>query len=271
LIAKSQPFQSQDLAINPEPSIPQNPPSKEEISPLEIPIEIKDGLFNTDFGESLNFLLRKRHLSEYNSNPLKKGSLRKHPKSNSYGEHLDKLKDGMSSEPIEGGPSHFEANHIFSPSMPTTDISFEPISKSILDFDDPSYVLSPESHDDPRNPLRHPKHRNHEDYKDDQEEPRQWLEDVKNSYAIEWMDKAKTLRVESNPSLDPKGELKSISLINMTHTSLEEALDKINPRVINPREILDIHEESTLELEKEADINEHGSHIMNTSSNPCSR
>jgi hypothetical protein len=85
------------------------------------------------------------------------------------------------------------------------------------------------------------------------------------------MDKAKTLRVESNPSLDPKGELKSISLINMTHTSLEEALDKINPRVINPREILDIHEESTLELEKEADINEHGSHIMNTSSNPCSR
>ena len=31
LIAKSQPLQSQDLAINPEPSIPQNPnPLKEE-------------------------------------------------------------------------------------------------------------------------------------------------------------------------------------------------------------------------------------------------
>ena len=51
--------------------------------------------------------------------------------------------------------------------MPTTDISFEPI----LDLDDPSYALSPESHDDPRNLLRHPKHMSHEDYKDDQEEP----------------------------------------------------------------------------------------------------
>jgi len=74
----------------------------------------------------------------------------------------------------------------------------------------------------------------------------------------------------------------------MTHLSLEEALDKINPRVTNPREILDnechrhgmmetmfspmdIHEESTLELEKEDYINEHGSYFMNTSSNPCSR
>ena len=37
LIAKSQPFQSQDLAINPEPSIPQNlnPPKEEEIQPFE--------------------------------------------------------------------------------------------------------------------------------------------------------------------------------------------------------------------------------------------
>jgi hypothetical protein len=31
LIAKSRPFQSQDLAINPEPSIPQNFPREEEI------------------------------------------------------------------------------------------------------------------------------------------------------------------------------------------------------------------------------------------------
>ena len=43
----------------------------------------------------------------------------------------------------------------------------------------------------------------------------------------------------------------------MTHPSLEEALDEINPRVTNSREILGIHEESTLELEKEDDINEH--------------
>ena len=77
------------------------------------------------------------------------------------------------------------------------------------------------------------------------------------------------------------------SLISITHPSLEEALDKINPRVTNPREILDnechrygmvetmfspmdIHEESTLEHEKEDDINEHESYFMNTSSNPCS-
>jgi hypothetical protein len=53
----------------------------------------------------------------------------------------------------------------------------------------------------------------------------------------------------------------------MTHSSLEEAVDKINPRVTNPREILDIHEESTLELKKEDNINEHGSYFMNTSSN----
>ena len=32
---------------------------------------------------------------------------------------------------------------------------------------------------------------------------------------------------------------------------------------------IDIHEESTLELEKEDYINEHGSHFLNTSSNPC--
>ena len=96
------------------------------------------------------------------------------------------------------------------------------------------------------------------------------MEDVKNTYAIEWVDKVGILRVESNPSLDPNGEPKLISLVNMTHPSLEEALDMINLRVTNPREILDIHEESTLELEKQDDINEHGSRFMNTSSNPCS-
>ena len=82
------------------------------------------------------------------------------------------------------------------------------------------------------------------------------------------MDKAEALRIELIP--DPKSEHKSIFLINMTHPSLEEALDKINPRVTNPRENLDIHEESTLELEREDDINEHGSYFMNISSNPCS-
>ena len=147
----------------------------------------------------------------------------------------------MSSETIEGEPSHLEVNSIFSPSMPTLDVLSEPISQPILDPDDPSYTLSLETHDDPRNPPRHPKHRSHEDHKEDQEEQQQWLEDIKNlcAVAIEWMD---------------------------------EALDKINLIVTNSREILDnkmtnecyrhgmmetmfspidIHEESTLELEKE--------------------
>jgi hypothetical protein len=76
---------------------------------------------------------------------------------------------------------------------------------------------------------------------DDQEEQRQWLKCIKNSYTIakELMDKDKALWVESKLGLDPNGELKSISLINMTHPSLEEVLDKTTPRVTNPREILD--------------------------------
>ena len=72
---------------------------------------------------------------------------------------------------------------------------------------------------------------------------------------------------------------------------MDKVLDKINPRVTNPREFLDnkmsnechkhgmmetmflpidIHEETSLELEKEDDINEQGSYFINTSSNPCS-
>ena len=105
------------------------------------------------------------------------------------------------------------------------------------------------------------------------------------------MDKDEALWVESKLGLDPNGELKSISLINKTHPSLEEVLDEINPRANNPWKILDnktsnechrhgmmeimflpidIHEETPLELEKEDNINEHGRYCMNTSSNPCS-
>ena len=95
--------------------------------------------------------------------------------------YWEEFKDGMSSDAIEGEPSHLEATPILSPSMPTLDVLFEPISQPILDPDDPSYALSPKSHDDPRNPLRQPKYRNHEDHKDDQEEQQQWLECIKNS------------------------------------------------------------------------------------------
>ena len=73
----------------------------------------------------------------------------------------------MSSETIEGEPSYLEAIPIFSLSMPTLDVSSKPISKPILYPNDSPYDLSPKSHDDPRNPLRHPKHRSHEGHKDD--------------------------------------------------------------------------------------------------------
>ena len=123
--------------------------------------------------------------------------------------------------------------------MSTLDVSSDPIFQPILKPDDPSYALSPKSHDDPRNPLRQPKHRNHEGHKDDQKEQRQWLECIKNLYVVakEWMDKDEALWVESKLGLDPNGELKSISLINITQLSLEEALDEINLRVTNPWEI----------------------------------
>ena len=76
----------------------------------------------------------------------------------------------MSSDAIEGEPSHLETNPIFSPSKLTTDISSESISKLILDPNKSLDALSPKSRDDPRNPLRQPKHRNHEGSKEDQEE-----------------------------------------------------------------------------------------------------
>ena len=75
----------------------------------------------------------------------------------------------MSSDAIEGEMSHL-ANSIFFPSMPTLDVLSKPISQPILDPYDPSYALSPKSHDDPRNSLRQPKYRSHEGHKDDQEE-----------------------------------------------------------------------------------------------------
>ena len=105
------------------------------------------------------------------------------------------------------------------------------------------------------------------------------------------MDKDEALWVESKLDLDANGELKSISIINITHPILEEALDEINLRATNPWEILDnktsnechrhgmmetilspidINEESTLELGKEDYISKHGSYFINTSSNPCS-
>jgi len=122
---------------------------------LESSFEINDV-----FGKILNLQPHKRPSSEYNSNPLKKRSLRKRPYSHIG--HWEEHKGGMSSETIEGEPSYLEAIPILSPSMPILDVSSEHISKSILNPDHPSYALSSKSHDDPTNPLRHPKHRSHE-------------------------------------------------------------------------------------------------------------
>jgi hypothetical protein len=120
----------------------------------------------------------KRPPSEYNPTPLKKESLRKHPYSHIG--HQKEFKDDMFSDAIEGEPSHLEVNPTFSPSMPTLDVLFDPIFQPILDPDDISYALFPKSHDDPKNILRQQNHRNHEGYKDGQEEQRQWQECIKN-------------------------------------------------------------------------------------------
>ena len=137
---------------------------------MEFPIEIKDDLFGADFGRTLNSLIHKRPSSEYNSNPFKNASLRKHPYS-----HVgcwEEFKDDMSSDAIEGELSHSEAIPILSPSMTTLYVLSGPISQPILNLDDPSYDLSPKFHDDTRNPLRHSKHRSHEGHKSDQQEQR---------------------------------------------------------------------------------------------------
>jgi hypothetical protein len=114
---------------------------------------------------------------------------------------------------------------------------------------------------------------------------------MKNTYVVvkEWIDKDEALWLGSKLGLYSNGEFKSISSINMTHPSLEEALDETNSRDTNPWKILDnktsnechrhgmmeimfpsidIHEETPLELKD--DIDEYGSYFTNISSNPCS-
>jgi hypothetical protein len=55
LIAKSQSLQSQSLAINPNPPIPQNPNSPREEESQSFEISYAGDLFDADFGNSLNF------------------------------------------------------------------------------------------------------------------------------------------------------------------------------------------------------------------------
>jgi len=119
------------------------------------------------------------------------------------------------------------------------------------------------------------------------------MEHMKNSYAIVkgWMEEDEALVLAFELGLDSNGELKSISLVNMTHPSLEKALDETNPRDINSWEILedktsnerhrhkiietnllpiDTRKETPMEFEKGDHINEHGNYFINIPSKPCS-
>jgi hypothetical protein len=109
---------------------------EEEILLLEI--------LSNDLGRSINFPLHGRPFSTYSLNIFKKGSLWKLFKSNPFEGHLERLKDGMSSDAIEGEQNHLESTPIFFLSMPTLDMKFEPIFKPILDPCESSYALSPE-------------------------------------------------------------------------------------------------------------------------------
>jgi hypothetical protein len=188
-------------------------------------------------GGVLNFPLHKRPFSAYSLN-LQKRSLRKLFKSNPFEGQLERLKDGMSSDAIEGERSHLEATLILSRSMPTLDIEYKPISKPIHGHYGLFYALSPKPPDDSRNPSRYHMHRNHQDHIEDREEQHPWLESIKNlcAIAIEWMDKA---------------------------------LGKINSRD-DPRELLEIHVESPFEVENDRGFNELGSYFINTPLVSCS-
>ena len=113
-------------------------------------------------------------MSAYSLNLPNKGSLRKHLKSNPFNGHLERLKDGILSDAIEGERSHLEDNIIFYPSTPTFDDSFEPIFKPILEPNNFYYALSLKPPDDPMNFSRHPIHK-----KEDREEQHRWLEALK--------------------------------------------------------------------------------------------
>jgi hypothetical protein len=178
-IASSQPFQSQDLAIHPEPSISQNLARVKEIPPLKDPFEPSIG----DFGRTIKSHPYKSPPIDYNPDPFEEKSLSECP----YKGHWEELKDGMSYDAIEGEQSYIEDNTIFSPSMPRQDDFFEPIYKPILSPNESIHAFFFETHDDPRNLPQQPKFRSHQDHLEDQQ---QWLESVKNLYAtaIDWTD-----------------------------------------------------------------------------------
>ena len=216
LIARSQPLQSQTLAIDPKPSIPQNSPREEGIPTLN--------LLDT---EGLDFSFHKRISSIHNSNPFNDGSLRE-----CSGSYYEKVKDDISSE---GELSHIE-NSIFPPSMFTS-------SKSILDLRDSSYPSPFQSHEDPSNSPRRPIHRSHEDHMDGIsckaiERELSHIEDSISSpilitsskwlECVEWMDKEEALM---DSDLGSISDVESLTPLEYEiHPSIEEDIDGTNPR-----------------------------------------
>ena len=77
-------------------------------------------------------------------------------------------------------------------------------------------------------------------------------------YLPVWFSQLLSTRVESNPILDPRGELKMISQTTMTYPSLEEDLECHEKESAHPL------------LEMEDPINEYGSYPLILSSSPCS-
>jgi hypothetical protein len=173
----------------------------------------------------------------------------------------------MFRDAIEGEPSHLEeTTPTFSPSIPILDVSSEPIFQPILDPDDPFYA--PKSHDDPRNSLRQPNHRSHEDYQEEQRLWQECLEYAKSTYAIvkEWMDKDEALLLASKLKTNPR-ETNPWEILD-NKTSNEYRRHGMMETNLLP---IDIHKETPLEFEEEDDINEHESYFMSTPLNPCSR
>jgi len=196
-IAKSQPFQSQDLAIDPKPSIPQNS-LREGVIPTLDPSNVG----------GLDFWFHKRLSSRDNLNSCKKGCLKECPDS-----YYEEVEDGITSDAIEAELSHIE-NSIFSPSM---FLNHEPISKPIIDLVDSSYPLHSPSYDDPSN---QPNHRSHEDHEDDQEMLRLWQE------CVEWMGKEETLMLSNLGSISNGESLTPFE--DNIHPSMEENQDETN-------------------------------------------
>jgi len=244
-IARSQPLQSQTLAIDPNPSIPQNSLRVEGIPTLN--------LSDTD---GLDFWFHKRPSSRDNSNPCNNGSLRE-----CRGSCYEEVEDGISSE---GELNHIE-NSIYSPSMFTN-------SKSILDLRDPSYPSPFQSHDDPSNPSKRSYLRSHKDHEDDMlsnaiEGELSHIEDsiislvlITNSKwleCVEWKDKEEALM---DSDLGSISDVESLTAFEYEiHPSIEEDIDGTNPR-----------ETLNSQIRDEDNINEHGIYFIATSFTPCS-